>query len=67
VDREIFGLGRDFVKALDRFRRGPARKETSKPSENWDVNPLVLRAENVLNAAFRNFGGGVGIGMTLRP
>lgn len=66
VEREIFGLGRDFVKALDRFRRGSAQEETSKTCENWDVNPLVLRAENILNAAFRNFGGGVGIGMTLR-
>ncbi len=67
VDRETFGLGGDFVKLLDRFRHVPARPGSEAPeSAGWDVNPLVLNVENLLNAAFRTFGGGVGIGLTLR-
>jgi SAM-dependent methyltransferase len=66
VDREIFGLGRDFVKGLDRFRKRPVQGEASHRSGDWDVNPFVLKLESALNAAFRNLGGGVGIGMTLQ-
>lgn len=67
VDSEIFGLGRDFVKLFDRVRRGPAPPGSKAlQSAGWDVNPLVLNIENLLNVAFRTVGGGVGIGLTLR-
>jgi 2-polyprenyl-3-methyl-5-hydroxy-6-metoxy-1,4-benzoquinol methylase len=68
---ETFGLGRDFVSALDRrgSSMGGVRSRTSSAdasSANWDVHPLVLRVESVLNRAFASLGGGVGIRVILR-
>jgi SAM-dependent methyltransferase len=71
IDREIFGLGRDFVQWLD--RRGgdhddaTIRTTPSKPNRRgWDVHPLVLGLEGVVNGIFTRIGGGVGIGLALR-
>ena len=71
VDHEIFGLGRDFVKVIDGFRR---KREGAVPTDvkpgvttgGWDVHPVVLAVEDALNRVFQIAGGGVGIGLTLR-
>jgi len=63
-----FGLGRDFVAALDRRgRKKAAAGVVSSPAPRWDVNRMVVAAENLANAAFRMTGAGVGIAVTLRP
>jgi SAM-dependent methyltransferase len=71
-----FGLGRDFVAFLDRRRSVAAASpkdadasgthQPAPPARGWDVNPAVLATEAVLNAAFRLFGGGVGLGLRLK-
>lgn len=71
VDYDNFGLGRDFVSVLDRFRHKPVDAPPAhvpgEPSESgWDVHPAILAAETILNRAFSLVGGGVGIGLTLR-
>jgi len=71
VDHEIFGLGRDFVKVIDGFRR---KEEGAVPTDvkpgvatgGWDVHPVVLAVEDALNRVFQIVGGGVGISLTLR-
>jgi SAM-dependent methyltransferase len=80
-DVDVFGLGRDFLAALD--RRGQRADdgagagaavasaaasvpEASAPATGgWDVNPLVLGVESALNRVLRLVGGGVGIGLTM--
>jgi len=71
IDRENFGLGRDFVKVIDRLRRtrrdaAPLPVSSKAEAGGWDIQPMVLMAENVLNRVFQITGGGVGIGLTLR-
>ena len=73
LDCDIFGLGRDFVRSLDRWRgRGTSSNasaaSTAPPPEDggWDVSASTLAVEGVLNRVFRTFGGGVGIGLTMR-
>jgi SAM-dependent methyltransferase len=64
-----FGLGRDFVSFLDRGN-GQAPVATTgagAPVRRWDVNGVVVGAENMLNALLRVVGAGVGISVTLRP
>jgi len=62
-----FGLGRDFVTRLDR-KTVPAPPSVPAPmARRWDVNPLVVAAERVVNAGFRHFGGGVGLVAELTP
>jgi SAM-dependent methyltransferase len=70
---ETFGLGRDFVWMLNRWRATTssgrmdtvAGSATPPPQTGWDMNALVLTAENSLNHALRVFGGGVGIALTM--
>jgi 2-polyprenyl-3-methyl-5-hydroxy-6-metoxy-1,4-benzoquinol methylase len=68
---ETFGLGRDFLKAIDRrvgsMEEDPSRtvpRGASKP--NWDTHPVVLTAESLLNQGLLRLGGGVGIRVTLQ-
>lgn len=64
-----FGLGRDFVSFLDRGNnQAPAATSAaSAPARHWDVNGVVVAAENTLNALMRVVGAGVGISVTLSP
>jgi hypothetical protein len=76
VREDIFGLGRDFVKAVDRLlgRGTPAATSADEPtpsvtrrrSGGWDISGSVLRFEELLNAGFRIGGGGVGVAMVMR-
>jgi 2-polyprenyl-3-methyl-5-hydroxy-6-metoxy-1,4-benzoquinol methylase len=69
-----FGLGRDFLRSLDRrsLRRDrPAvtdRSQDALPAQHptWDVHPVVLTVERALNAVMRVTGAGVGIEATFR-
>ena len=69
-DVEIFGLGRDFVSVLDRWRgrSAPAPAPVASSDDEgggWDVRPSVLRVEEVVNRLVNAYGGGVGIGVIL--
>jgi len=76
VRARSFGLGRDFVMFLDRFwaRRRSTPATVRDPIEpplgglNWDVNPLVLAAEEACNRLLNLTGSGVGVQATFcRP
>lgn len=69
VRREVFGLGRDFVAVIDWLRRRLARSPdtpSSAAAGAWDVAPVTLAFERLVNAVFNTIGGGVGIGLIMR-
>lgn len=69
AESSSYGLGRDFVAGVDRWRgvaknrADPDGKATgpSSPSGQWDVNPVVLAAERTLNRFLDRFSLGVEI------
>jgi hypothetical protein len=61
-----FGLGRDFVGWIDRFRRPPHPNEREYHQPGWDTNRKVLALEQILNRFLGVAGGGVGIEFILQ-
>ena len=68
-----YGLGRDFVSWVDRWR-GTASNQadvegntpTNPSGAQWDVNPVVLAAERTLNRFLDRFSLGVEVELVLR-
>ena len=65
------GLGLDFVSFVDRGRTqdAPAPRWDASPAterQPWDVNPLVLAVEDLVNGMFRLTGGGVDLAAAFR-
>jgi hypothetical protein len=75
VVQRSFGLGRDFVTLIDRVarRRGERGRTRDQPPADhapggWDVNRLVLAAEDACNRVLNLTGAGVGVEATFtRP
>ena len=73
-----FGLGRDFVAAIDRLAgrgrpaaaasptRTRAQGATEAAATGWDVHPVVLGAEAMVNTALDLAGAGVGVEASFR-
>jgi hypothetical protein len=61
---KTYGLGRDFVRWLDRWHRHNDPEHVA--SESWDVRGPVLRVESVVNRLLRLTGRGAGMIVRLR-
>ncbi|MCB1742163.1 MAG: class I SAM-dependent methyltransferase [Gammaproteobacteria bacterium] len=69
-----YGVGRDFVTWVDRWRGSAKNRadpdgitpQTSSASAQWDVNPVVLAAENATNLVLDKLSLGVEIEVVLR-
>jgi 2-polyprenyl-3-methyl-5-hydroxy-6-metoxy-1,4-benzoquinol methylase len=71
---ESFGLGRDFVRPLDRVTEAirsfqpheNSVNNAARPRKVWDTHPTVLAIETAVNTFLRRVGAGVGLLATFR-